>query len=192
MNRRKFLKVGAISAGAVLVGGVGGKFALDHRLATKNEILRPVLFSSLKEAQQELDRLEKIALLAPQKVQLLGDWSLHQNLVHCAQSIEYSLTGFPKHRPKIIQNTIGKIVFDKFDAQGYMSHDRNDPIPDAIPIEKEGDLEAAFDRVRKSISDFENHQTAYEPHFMYGKLTKSQYERTHYLHLADHLTGIKG
>ena len=173
MNRRKFLKVGAISAGAVLVGGVGGKFALDCRLSTKNEILCPISFSSLKEAQLELDRLEKIALLDPQKIQLLGDWSLHQNLVHCAQSIEYSLIGFPKNKPKLIQNTIGKIVFDKFDAQGYMSHDRNDPIPDATPIEKEGDLKAAFERVRKSISDFENHKIAYKPHFMYGTLTKS-------------------
>ena len=192
MNRRKFLKIGAVSAGAVLVGGVGGKLALDHRLSTKNEILRPITFSSLKEAQLELDRLEKIALLDPRSIQLLGDWSLHQNLVHCAQSIEYSLIGFPKSRPTIIQNTIGKIVFEKFDAQGYMSHDRNDPIPNATPIEKEGDLQAAFDRVRKSISDFENHKKAYEPHFMYGKLTKSEYERAHYLHLADHLTGMKG
>ncbi len=151
MNRRKFLKIGAITSGAVLVGAAGGSFALDHRLSTKNEILRNISFSSLKEAQQELDRLEKIVLLNPQKIeqkiQLLGDWSLHQNLVHCAQSIEYSLTGFPKHRPEIIKNTIGKVIFEKFDAQGYMSHDRNDPIPDATPIEKEGDLQAAFDRV---------------------------------------------
>lgn len=192
MNRRKFLKVGAITSGVVLVGAVGGSFALDHRLSTKNEILRNISFSSLKEAQEELDRLEKIVLLDPKKIQLLGDWSLHQNLVHCAQSIEYSLTGFPKHRPKIIQNTIGKIIFEKFDVQGYMSHDRNDPIPDATPIEKEGDLQAAFDRVRKSISDFENYSKSYEPHFMYGKLSKSEYERAHYLHLADHLTGMKG
>ncbi len=59
-------------------------------------------------------------------------------------------------------------------------------------IEKEGDLQAAFNRVRKSIADFENHNTAYEPHFMYGKLSKSEYEKAHYLHLADHLSGMNG
>ena len=114
MNRRKFLKLGAITSGVVLVGAAGGSFALDHKLSTKKEILRNISFSSLKEAQEELDRLEKIVLLDPKKIQLIGDWSLHQNLVHCAQSIEYSLIGYPKHRPAIIKNTIGKIVFEKF------------------------------------------------------------------------------
>ena len=192
MNRRKFLKVGAITSGVVLVGAAGGSFALNHRLSTKNEVLRNLSFSSLKEAQEELDRLEKIVLLDPKKIEILGDWSLHQNLIHCAQSVEYSLTGFPKQRPKIIQNTVGKIIFEKFGSQGYMSHDRNDPIPDASPIEKEGDLQAAFDRVRKAISDFQNHNIAYQPHFMYGNLSKADYEKAHYLHLADHLTGMKG
>jgi hypothetical protein len=73
-----------------------------------------------------------------------------------------------------------------------MSHDRNEPIPDATLIEKEGDLQTAFDRVRKSISDFENYGKAYEPHFMYGKLSKSEYEKAHYLHLADHLSAMNG
>jgi len=40
MNRRKFLKVGAITSGVVLVGAEGGSFALDHKLSKKNEILR--------------------------------------------------------------------------------------------------------------------------------------------------------
>ncbi len=179
-------------AGTTLaLGGIGGALAFDHHLSTPNSALQTLRFESLKEAWLELEKLEKAFLLNPSKIELLGEWSLHQNLIHCAQSVEYSLVGYPKHKPAFIKKTVGKWVFEKFAAQNFMKHDRNEPIPAAAPLEKEGDLNKAFERLRKALTDFENHQGKYEPHFIYGQLDRAAYEKAHAFHLADHFSGLR-
>lgn len=58
-------------------------------------------------------------------------WSWSQTLEHCAQSIEYSLQGYPQLYSPLFQHTAGAAAFAVFRARGYMQHDINEPIPSA-------------------------------------------------------------
>ncbi len=168
---------------AVPVIGIpaAGVVLFKHHFASHNHAKRLLSYNNLDECMVELDNIRKAKAL-----DLESNWTLYQNLVHCAQSIEFSLTGYPENRPKIIQLTIGRLVFHQFETQGYMLHDRNHPIPGAAVIEPDGSLDQAYGRLTKAIEDFENFDQPLHPHFTYGKLTKSQYSHAHCMHLADH------
>ncbi|MFY9514315.1 MAG: DUF1569 domain-containing protein, partial [Rubrivivax sp.] len=58
-------------------------------------------------------------------------WTLPQVLNHLAQSIEYSISGFPALKPAWFQATLGRTAFAVFDARGRMSHSLRAPIPGA-------------------------------------------------------------
>jgi len=185
MERRKLIR-GLLytTAGLVVVGG-GATGFFHHHFSDRNQAKRALNFNNLKEALEELDKIEKAANL-----EIAGNWSLYQNLMHCSQSIEYSLVGFPENKSTFFQNTIGKLVFHKFEGQGYMRHNRNEPIPKAPEILKNGDLKEAFAKLRKTIADFENFQGNLAPHFAYGKLTKQEFTKAHSFHLADHFAAM--
>ncbi|GAB4328598.1 MAG: DUF1569 domain-containing protein [Flammeovirgaceae bacterium] len=142
-------------------------------------------FKNLAEAMKDLEKIEQSVSL-----KVNGEWSIFQNLIHCAQSIEYSLTGYPEHRSWLFKNTIGAIAFSTFERRGYMTHDLSAPIPQAPEILKEGDLKEAVQRLKKAIEDFDNFSGNLAEHFAYGQLTKEEYALAHTLHLADHLSVI--
>ena len=50
----------------------------------------------------EAEHLVQVAAAATGSV-----WTLSQTLVHCAQGIEYSMTGFPQMKSEIFQNAAG-------------------------------------------------------------------------------------
>lgn len=180
MTRKEFMlksaKAGIVVASApMLVSCSDGTEKLRAELRFKN----------LAEAMRDLEKIEQSISL-----KVNGEWSVYQNLIHCAQSIEYSLTGYPEHRSWLFKNTIGTIVFNKFDGQGYMTHNLSAPIPQAPEIVKEGDLKEAIQRLKKSIEDFDNFSGELADHFAYGKLTKEDYATAHTLHLADHFSVI--
>ena len=52
-----------------------------------------------------------------------GPWTLAQTLSHCAQSIEYSLTGYPKNANVVVRKIFGPMVMRKFLRNGAMKHD---------------------------------------------------------------------
>ncbi|MDB5932004.1 MAG: hypothetical protein JWR60_3711 [Polaromonas sp.] len=58
---------------------------------------RQLVFGSLNEALRELDRLH----LKAEALKPAAAWTWAQTLAHCAQSIEYSLQGFPQPKPAI-------------------------------------------------------------------------------------------
>lgn len=128
-SRRKFL----VSA----PGAIGGVTALGTvsavtvaGCATAPRIDRQLVFGSLADASKELDRLAKAADLRPG-----SDWNWPQTLVHCAQSIEYSLTGFPQMKSAVFQRTIGAAAFSVFSWRGRMTHDLAEPIPGAPELD---------------------------------------------------------
>ena len=45
-----------------------------------------------------------------------GTWSLAQVLNHAAQSIEYSMSGFPESKSALFRATVGSAAFALFDA----------------------------------------------------------------------------
>ena len=115
-----------------------------------------------------------------------GAWTLAQMLEHAAQSVEYSMRGFPEMKSGLFRATVGSLAFAVFDARGQMSHGLAEAIPGAPPIAPGAALDAAIQRALKSLRDFEAHSAALAPHFAYGSLDKAQFTRAHLMHLANH------
>lgn len=139
-------------------------------------------FSSLGEALRRVEDFSAHGLEAKH-----GHWSLYKTLNHAAQSIEFSLSGYPAHKPTLFKNTVGKLALHIFLAKGSMSHDISMPIPDAPNIESDGDAVQGFKRLETAVQAFWNYNGAYKDHFAYGKLSKEQYDKIQALHLANHL-----
>ena len=115
-----------------------------------------------------------------------GTWTLAQMLEHAAQSVEFSMHGFPEMKSGLFRATVGKAAFAVFDTRGQMSHGLAEAIPGAPPIAAGAALEAAIQRALKSLRDFEAHSGALAPHFAYGALDKAHFTRAHLMHLANH------
>ena len=146
---------------------------------------RRLVFATLKDALRELDRLSKLPALKTAAV-----WSWPQTLTHCAQSIEYSLVGFPVPKSALFQATAGAAAFKVFSWRGRMSHDLAEPIPGAPPLDTSTDATLAMARLQKAVADFQNSSGPLRPHFAYGELNKAAYEQAHAMHLANHLSGF--
>ena len=119
-----------------------------------------------------------------------GDGPVPRALAHCAQSIEYSMTGYPKLRAWPIRALIGPLVKRRFLSKGKMSHDLAAPIAGAPQIDPSVTLAEAAARLRKAIAAFRGFEGALQPHLAYGRCTKTEYEALHAMHVADHLRGV--
>ena len=176
-SRRSFLKSlsGAIVAGpAVFVSGCQDSNGVDRELR----------FASLRTALGEAERL------ANAHAETGSTWTLSQTFVHCAQSIEYSMSGFPQMKSELFQHTVGAAAFNVFAWRGRMSHDLAEPIPGAPSLANESDLAGSLARLRRSVDDFERSREPLQPHFAYGNLSKADYELAHTMHLANHFSVI--
>lgn len=141
---------------------------------------QPTIFKSLNEVYYALEALKKA-----ETVTVDNDWDLHQNLVHCSQTVEFSMKGFPEARPRIFQLTLGLVAFKVFDARGYMTHDTNEPVPGAEPVAPNGKLEG-IQRLQTALEKFEKWEQPVFPHFAFGALTKAEFARAHCMHIANH------
>jgi hypothetical protein len=113
-------------------------------------------------------------------------WTLPQVLEHAAQSVEFSLRGFPEMKPALFRGTVGKLAFAVFDGRGRMSHGLGEAIPGAPLLASALPLPDAVARLTRALRDFDAHAGALQPHFAYGALDKGAYARAHLMHLADH------
>ena len=111
-------------------------------------------------------------------------------LVHCAQSVELSMTGYPSPRGWIVRRVVGPRFMAKFLRQGFLTHDRAAPIPGAPPL-GEPTLAEAKDRLQRAIRAFDAHDGPLAPHFAYGEVDKPSYEKLHAMHVADHLAALR-
>ena len=137
-------------------------------------------FKTIDEARAAL------AALAAKPPHMTGTWNLAQVLNHAAQSVEYSLDGFPQPKPTWFRATVGPLAFKVFDARGAMKHPLDAPIPGAPALDAGAPLDAAMQRLLAAFDRFERHAGALQPHFAYGALDKPTYARAHLMHLADH------
>jgi len=147
---------------------------------------RQLQFSSLAAAGEELARLAQAKELISS-----ATWSWAQTLVHCAQSIEYSLSGFPESKSRLFQNTVGSAALGVFSWRGRMTHDRAEPIPGAPVLEANAEPGRALERLRASMLSFLQWPGPLRPHFAYGGLGRQEYELAHAMHLADHLSAFR-
>jgi hypothetical protein len=131
--------------------------------------------------------LKTLESLRAQPLKSSGAWSLPQVLEHCAQSIEFSLNGFPQMKSGLFRSTAGAAAFTVFSARGAMSHPLAEPIPGA-PALAATKLEPALVRAIAAFKAFEAHSGKLHPHFAYGELTKAEYTNAHLMHLANHWT----
>jgi hypothetical protein len=142
-----------------------------------------VKLQSLEEARAQLEQMELYAMRAP------GPWSVGQVLVHCAQSLEYALTGFPENKPRLFRATVGKLALAIFLLRGRLSHDRAAAIPgapDLLPTE----TEPALARLFAAIDAFRA-ADRFAEHFAYGAVDKARYDRVQAMHIADHLSSLQ-
>jgi hypothetical protein len=139
-------------------------------------------FASLDAALQTFERLRTNA------PRMAGAWDLPHVLHHAAQSIEYSIEGFPQKKPAWFRATLGSYGFALFNARGRMSHSLVEPIPSAPDLANGQALLPAVDHVVAALQTFSKHDGPLAPHFAFGALDKAAYTRAHLMHLANHWT----
>ena len=140
----------------------------------------PPRFADIAEARRA------VAALAERPPRAAGAWTVAQVLDHAAQSVEYSLDGFPQPKSAWFRATVGPLAFKVFELRGAMSHPLDAPIPGAPALAVDASLDAAVRRLIAAFDRFERHQGSLKPHFAYGAMTKAAYTRAHLMHLADH------
>jgi hypothetical protein len=119
-----------------------------------------------------------------------GAWPLPMVLNHLAQSIEYSIDGYPELKSALFRSAIGSVAFAVFEARGKMGHSLSEPIPGAPALDPQAALVPARSRLLAALQRFEAHEGELAPHFAYGALDKPQYLRAHLMHLANHWTEV--
>jgi hypothetical protein len=171
LSRRRFLVAGSLLALAACSGS-----GIDRKLG----------LTTFSAALAELDRL-----LTAKALDHTGTFNWAQTLLHCAQSIEYSMSGYPQAKPAIFQHTAGAMAFTFFAARGRMGHNLDEPIPGAPALDAAPDLVLAVARLRQAVEDFTTSDKPLHPHFAYGALSKAQYEQAHAMHLANHFSSFE-
>lgn len=116
------------------------------------------------------------------------NWSPYKTFVHCAQTINYSMEGYPKYKPLIVQLTIGRFVFKKYMKQGYMKHNLSAPVQGSPFIEDSSDINLGIDILINAIDRFQEYDGFFKRHLIFGNLTKEEYEIYFAMHIKDHLS----
>ncbi len=168
MKRRTILTAG----GVIVAGAAAGWFVLPSGA-------RPLTVAA---ASNELGKLRGA------KIKHVGGWTPAQVFEHLAQSVEYSMSGFPQSKSALFQSTAGAAAFAVFQAKGAMKHGLTEVIPGAPTLASNGDTDAALDRLLKSLATFDSFTGSLKPHFAYGDLDKRSYAAAHAMHVFNHLT----
>lgn len=174
MRRRTLLKgaalggVAALGAGFWALPGVPAPAAVD--LAAAQRLL---------------------AGLAGRELVSLQGWSPAEVFNHCAQSVEYSLDGYPELKPAWFRHSVGPAAFALFSARGAMRHPLSEAIPGAAPLLAPAAQDAALARLQQAFARFAEQRGALHPHFAYGALSHEEYAQAHVMHLYDHLRLIR-
>jgi Protein of unknown function (DUF1569) len=166
------MKRRVVLIGGVAVAAAAGWFALPSGS-------RPLTVAS---AANELSKLKSA------KITHTGGWTPAQVFEHLAQSIDYSMTGFPQSKSALFQSTAGAAAFAVFQAKGAMKHGLTEVIPGAPALATNGDQDVALDRLLKSLAAFDAFNGTLKPHFAYGDLDKQKYTAAHAMHVFNHLT----
>lgn len=120
-----------------------------------------------------------------------GPWSIGTVFSHCAQSIRYSISGYPEMKSAIFRGTLGNIAFSIFSLRGKMRHGLEEPIPGGEKLEFKIPFLNGKKELIEAMSYFESTKTEdLKPHFAYGALSKKDYDTAHVLHIKNHFERI--
>jgi hypothetical protein len=170
-RRRRLLLAGTAGAGTGLAAG--GLWLAAPAAATG-------AFESLPQAYKTLEALHR------GNVRMLEGWDLATVLHHAAQSVEYSMQGYPQLKGAWFRASVGPAAFAAFDHFHTMRHNLAEPIPGAPAIAAGQALGPAIEHAVAALQAFERHPGPLAPHFAYGDLDKARYLRAHLLHFSDH------
>ncbi|EMJ56597.1 PF07606 family protein [Leptospira interrogans serovar Valbuzzi str. Duyster] len=179
LNRKEFLN--SSLKFFILIGA--GASVTECNSGPKGVVNKNLSFISLSQVLNELEIFKKL-----NSIQGYGTWDAGKVFLHCAQSIEYSIQGYPENKSKFFQNTIGKLVFLKFALSQKMSHDLEAPIPGATEIRTDTFWKESISILRETILKFQSYEGELKPHFAYGTLTKEEYDLAHSIHIANHFS----
>ncbi|SEW29854.1 Protein of unknown function [Cognatiyoonia koreensis] len=170
MDRRSFAKY--VASGAFL-GVAGGGFYWLNAPRDQSHLGLDLM-------------LDKLDTLASRPLEKAGSWDATRTFHHLAQSVEFSMAGFPEHKSALFQNTVGKMAYRVFNARGQMSHGLDEVIPGEI-VTEDGQTQDALLRLKSALLDFKSYEAELKPHFAYGALSKDDYAIAHVLHINNHL-----
>jgi hypothetical protein len=117
-------------------------------------------------------------------------WNLSQTLQHCAQTIGYSVTGYPKLKPRLYRATVGALAKRVFLWRGAMRHPLGAEIEGAPPLDPTLAVAEAEARLTEAVRRFSAHRAGHAPHPAYGPCTHEEYAALHAMHLTEHLPGL--
>jgi len=170
MDRRKFTKY--IASGAFLGVAGGGYYWLN---------------APRDQSHLGLDlMLDKLGALTSTGIETTGSWDAARTFHHLAQSVEFSMAGFPEEKSAVFQNTVGWLAYKVFSARGVMSHGLDEVIPGEV-VDDGGQTEAGLIRLQTALTTFKAYEADLKPHFAYGLLDKDDYAIAHVLHINNHL-----
>ena len=174
MNKRLFLKTALVSVTGLAAVSVATRATRD------NSVL------SLDAANQRIDKAYQLAKDSRISARCARDF------VHCAQSIEYAMTGYPEHKSPWFKATVGSLAFHAFSLAGRMHHDVYAPIPGAPEVLPAPDLDLAYQRLVSALHSLAIYPEPPHPHFAYGELTHQQTLLAQIMHINNHLeeTGL--
>ncbi|MDZ4724593.1 MAG: DUF1569 domain-containing protein [Leptospira sp.] len=143
--------------------------------------------TNLKEFLVLLERLSAVE----KNLKIESTWSIGTVLSHCAQSIRYSIDGYPDMKSAFFRNTVGSLAFSIFSMRGKMNHGLEEPIPGATPIDLNTIFSVGKEELIEAINLFQKKTTEdLKPHFAYGELSREDYENAHLFHIKNHFERI--
>lgn len=167
--KKRTLLTGAVAVTALAAAGLA-----TYRKST-------VEITSVERMLTLLDSLKSRQLAAK------SGWSSYKVFVHLAQSIQYSMSGYPELKSEVFQHTAGSAAFYAFSVAGAMRHNLTEPIPGAPAIADEGNVNEAIDLVITALQQFQAYRGQLQPHFAYGLLSKTEFANAHVMHIENHL-----
>lgn len=171
MKRRTSLKI--LAAGGI-ISAIGGGYNWISKERDHADLTLDLL----------MKRLDSLAL---DSIETTGTWEVARTFNHLAQSVEFSMTGYPVMKPTIFRNSVGKLAFSVFQANGRMTHGLDEEIPGEIVSPDNTNPAQARARLLQSLEKFSAYKESLQPHFAYGGLNKDQYALAHTMHVNNHL-----
>lgn len=117
-------------------------------------------------------------------------WNLSQTIQHCAQTVRYSVVGYPRLKPALFRATAGRLAKHHFLRRGATKHSLAAEIDGAAPLAADKTVATAAAELAEAVALFTGHTGPHAPHPAYGRCTHEQFDRLHAMHLAEHLPGL--
>lgn len=117
-------------------------------------------------------------------------WNLSQTIQHCAQTVRFSVVGYPQLKPALFRATAGRLAKHLFLRRGATRHSLDAEIAGAPPLAADKPAADAAAELAEAVELFTGHTGPHATHPAYGRCTHEQFERLHAMHLAEHLPGL--